>query len=1048
MSYRLSPEQHSSPAIDRGKTVHFTVDGKSYSGYAGDTLASALLANGVKLMGRSFKYHRPRGLFALDESEPNALFHHHGMPNTRASLIPLYDGLAVQSQNRWPSLESDIGSIAGKFSRWLPSGFYYKTFIGPQGFLSNATRWKFYEYFIRHAAGLGRAEPTEEPGFFEHMHVHPDLLVVGAGIAGITSAVAAARRGKRVLVIDMNPAPGGDALYSAPSEAESIDGHPLNEWVDALIGEFAATPGCTYLPNTTVTGVYDHSYAIATESVMDNVHPEQRDANEPVQRLWKIRATEILLATGALERPLLFANNDLPGVMLCETLRGLMVRFAVLPGRDIVIATNNDAGYRTAILAAEFGANITVIDARTEVDIDADALQRARTAGAVVRTDHTLVSAAGKKIVEGCTVRKNSDDEPDFLTADIIVSSGGFTPTIQLFAQSGGRTTFDEYWQSFLPGQASQPIICAGACGGRWGLNEAVVSAQEAVNMLYGADGLIQEIDEVAACPSFPAPAPIVPVDNWERTKQFVDLQNDVTVADIALADRENFQSVEHVKRYTTTGMATDQGKTSNILALSVLAALRGQPIGGHTTFRPPYMPLMFGAIAGPGRRDTFHITRHTPLYEEHVKLGAVFDNAGDWKRPFYYPAHPSETFNEAVQRECRIVRNDCGIFDASTLGKIDLRGSDAPWFLNMLYTNAFAKLPVGKCRYGLMLNENGTIMDDGVTSCIGENHYHMTTTSGGAAGVMSWMEQWFQTEWPTLDLRMTSTTEQWGVVVISGPRARAVLEQLCPLDGIELPFMTWHDLTIAGIPARVYRISFTGELTYEINVPANQAAALWQAFLGLENPPTPYGTETMHVLRAEKGYIVVGHDTDGTTTPADAGMAGIVSKKKDDFLGRRSLFRAAVDPEHNPDRYQLVGYLPTDTGFVPMEGAAILAENTPPKRGEVRKQVGYVTSAYMSSTMERSFGMAMVKNGSDLQGKTLYIPVRPANVGWLPFAKERVECKEIIITGTVFYDKEGARLQEPDTSAHTTNTSATDTSVPSATNTSVPPTDTSAPSP
>lgn len=973
-SNRLSQGGH----VNREKRIHFRYDNKTLEGYEGDTLASALLANGITLVARSFKYHRPRGIYTAGSEEPNALVQlesgAYTEPNRRATEVEIYEGLSATSQNCWPSVNFDLGAINAKVSRLLPAGFYYKTFMWP------ASLWTTYEKFIRKAAGLGKSPNAIDPDRYDKLHVHCDVLVVGAGPAGLQAALSAGRSGARVLLIDEKPLAGGALIGGR----EIIDGEPAIQWVEKAIEELSAMQEVTVLPRTTVTGYYDYNFLVANERVSEHKGPGK--SNEPKERLRKIRAKQVILATGSIERPLVFADNDRPGVMLASAIRTYINRFSVLPGRKIVLMTNNDSAYLTAIDAKEAGAEVTVIDIRPETQ--GQLIDQAKEKGINIVNNRTVTAVQfAANSIKGITTMTLTADGRDVsgstakMECDLIGVSGGWTPTVHLYSQAKGKLEYRDDLHCFVPKYRSQnnPGYEAGACKATWDLHGCLKEGAEAGAAAANAAGFANAVP--AEIPSVLEPRQsemrplwVLPTDHpigIGPKKHFHELHNDATVADIALAAREGFLSVEHLKRYTTTGMGTDQGKTSNVNALAVMAEIRQKTIPevGTTTFRPPYTPLTFGSIVGHDRRELFLQKRKTAMHPCHEKAGAVFEDVGDWKRPFYFP-RAGETMHQAVQRECLAARQTVGILDASTLGKIDIQGPDSKKLLNMVYTNAWNQLQPGRCRYGLMLDENGTVFDDGVTTCLAENHYHMTTTTGGAARVMGWLEEWLQTEWPSWEVYCTSVTEQWSVATITGPNARALLSELCdePLDEESFPFMSMKEFRVADMPARVFRISFTGDVAFEINVPARYGAALWNALMsaGEKYDICPYGTEAMHVLRAEKGFIIVGQDSDSTVTPLDLGMDWIVSKKKGDFLGRRSFARSDTS---RSDRKQLVGLLTEDPQFVLQEGAHVVAElkDKPPM-----DMLGHVTSSYMSPNVGRSIAMAMIKDGFNRKGQTL----------------------------------------------------------------------------
>ncbi len=990
--------------IDRDRPLGFRFNGRAYKGFAGDTLASALLANGLHLVGRSFKYHRPRGIVSAGPEEPNAIVQvgldPRTEPNIRATQLELVEGLIARSQHCWPSVEFDVGAINDKLSRLLPAGFYYKTFMWPSAF------WMKYEHFIRQAAGLGKAPGARDPDSYDKTNAHCDVLVVGAGPAGLAAALAASRGGARVILAEQDGQMGG-SLLSQPHE--TIDGKPALDWVaDALI-ELGRNPEVRLLPRTNAFAYYDHNYLAMAERVTE--HLEEKPGKLPRQRLWKVRAKQVVLATGAIERPLVFCDNDRPGIMLAGAYQTYLNRYAVRPGQRAVIFTNNDGAYGAALDLQRAGVTVAaIVDLRASPD--GRFSEQAEAAGLPILTEHAIIGTQGTKRVNQVTVAPVSADGREItgpgeaIACDLVLSSGGWNPTVHLFSQSKGSLAWDERQGCFLPDRPAQATHAAGACNGAFGLASCLRQGQAAgIAAAAPADFEVKEAGELPQASDHDfLPARwtwLVPSDKplGRRGKHFVDQQNDVTAADLKLALTEGYRSIEHIKRYTTTGMGTDQGKTGNVNAIGIVADELGLrlPEVGVTTFRPPYTPVTFGIFAGRDVDDLLDPIRKTPIHSWHESNGALFEDVGQWRRPWYYP-RGSESQHEAVQREVWACRDSLGILDASTLGKIDIKGKDAAELLNRVYTNAWSKLEVGRCRYGLMLGEDGMVMDDGVTTRLGDDHYLMTTTTGNAASVLSHLEEWLQTEWPELEVFLTSVTEQFATVSLSGPNARRLLAELTnniELSAGALPHMGVAQGTVAGIPARVFRISFTGECSFEINVPASYGLALWQAIVtaGEKYRITPYGTEAMHVLRAEKGYIIVGQETDGSVTPLDLGMDWIVSKTKD-FIGKRSLNRSDMA---KPDRKQLVGLLTEDPAEVLPEGAQLVDEvlARPPM-----PMIGHVTSSYMSPNLGRSIALALVKGGRARHGERLHASLADGKT---------ITCE---ITGPVFLDPEGERLR------------------------------------
>ena len=991
--------------VDRDRRFRFTFDGKSYPGLAGDSLASALLANGVHLAARSFKYHRPRGILTAGVEEPSALVQLETGgttdPNSRAPVVELYDGLRAASQNNWPTLSHDLGEVAQLAARLLPAGFYYKTFMWP------ARAWRYYEYVIRHAAGMGRAPAAPDPARYEKTYAHCDVLVVGAGPAGLAAALSAGRSGARVILVDEQNELGGALL----ADRAEIDGKPALDWVTGAAAALAAMDEVRVLTRTTAFAYYDHNYLALLERITDHLGPDaELPAGLPRQRLWKVRARRVVLATGAIERPLVFADNDRPGIMLAGAARTYLNRYGVKTGGRAVVLTNNDSAYLAASDLRAAGLSVTVADLRAD-GAAAPTAQAAAERGVEILTGQGIVETGGRRRVNAVKLGR-LDETPGVrilagrrIECDLVCMSGGWNPTTQLYTQSGGTLAFDQTIAAFVPDRATQPVVAAGACRGSFGLGDCLGEGDAAGIEAAAAAGFkaagrkprrpTASNREVAALlPVWLVPG-VRPVGRGG--KYFVDFQNDVTAADLDLAVRESYISVEHVKRYTTTGMGTDQGKTGNVNALALQARARGEaiPAVGATTARAPYTPVTFGGLAGRDIGALADPIRKSAMHGWHAQAGAVFEDVGQWKRPFYYP-RPGERMDQAVNREAEAVRDSLGILDATTLGKIDIQGADAAEFLNMIYTNGWKTLQPGRCRYGLMLHEDGFIFDDGVTARLAENHFLMHTTSTGAANVLAWLEEWLQTEWPALKVYCTSVTEQFAVANIAGPNAGRLLAELG--DDLELgaeafPHMSVRSGTVAGIPARVFRVSFTGEASYEINVAASYGLALWTALMaaGEKYAITPFGTECLHVLRAEKGYIMVGQDTDGTMTPADVGMGRMASTRKD-FLGRRSLVRPDMQ---RADRKQLVGLLTDDPREVLPEGAHV-AE--PDAAGPPTPHLGHVTSSYWSPNLGRSIAMAVIRDGFARMGDKLTVPLLDRRVA-------------ATVTGTVFYDPEGARL-------------------------------------
>ena len=994
--------------IDRARSIAFTFNKRSYEGHPGDTLASALLANGVALTGRSFKYHRPRGIMSAGVEEPSAIIQlgsgATSDPNCKATQIELHDGLVAASLNCWPSVQLDFGVLGNTLADLIPAGFYYKTFMWPR------RGWLAYEHFIRRAAGLGRAPTLPDPERYEKRFEHVDVLIAGGGPAGIAAALAAGRAGSRVLIADEQSEFGGQLLF----RRAEIDGKAAETWLADSLTELAAMPEVRMLQRSTVAGYYDHNFLTVLERVTDHLAPAASPTRSPRQILWKIRARQVVLATGAIERPLVFINNDLPGIMLAGAAQSYITRYGVRPGSRAVIFTNNDSAYPLATALADAGIALTAIVEAREGPVPL--AEECRRRGIEVLTRHAVIAAAGGQALREVTVAPLAADgsglagKASTIACDLLCVSGGWSPSVHLFSQSGGRVVYDEAKACFVPGRSVQAERSAGAAAAGFDLATCLAEGHAAGLAAAREAGFTG-----AATPAPHAvPESMTPIRAlWEipalpgarRGKKFVDIANDVTAADIALAAREGYRSVEHAKRYTTAGMGIDQGKTANVNALAILARETAGAIPeaisgvGTTTFRPPYTPVTMGALAGRHTGAFYDPVRKTPMSGWHEANGAVFEPVGRWRRPFYYP-RAGEEMESAIRRECLAVREGAGLLDASTLGKIDLQGDDVVTMLDRIYTNGWRSLAVGQCRYGLMLKDDGMVFDDGVTARIGEQHYLMTTTSGHADAVLSWLEEWLQCEWPDLDVWPTSVTTQWATLALAGPRSREVLAAA----GIDIdvsregcPYLSVRDAVVAGIPARIFRVSYTGELSFEINVAARHGLALWETLMaaGAAIGIAPIGTEALHVLRAEKGYIAVGHDTDGTVTPLDLGMGWIIDKTKPDFIGKRGLARSDLARK---GRRQLVGLLTEDPALVLPEGSQLVA--APPDRMPAPPvpMIGHVTSSYFSLTLGRSIALALLDGGLKRMGETVTV-VLPDRAVLAVIGKSR------------FYDLAGERL-------------------------------------
>ncbi len=987
--------------IDETYKVSFKFNGKTYYGFKGDTLASALLANDIHLVGRSFKYHRPRGIMTAGSEEPNAIVQLHKNtsrtePNVRATEIEIYDGLEASSQNCWPSVNFDIGGINNFFSPVLPAGFYYKTFMWPASF------WEKYEYFIRKSAGLGKSPTTPDPDIYEHRYIHCDVLIIGAGISGIMAAKVAAKNGFKTLLIDEKNYLGGETIYQ-DSEHFKVNNQTSGSWLDKEINEIKKIKNLEIKTRTSVAAFHGYNFLLARENLTDHLPIKQRNGKTR-QKLLKIRAKKVITATGSLERPLIFDNNDRPGILLSSAINKYASLFGVVCGEKNILFTNNDSAYETAANLFRKGISIeAIIDNREE--IDSKLIKESEKNNIKIYKGYTIVDTYGYKRVNKISIMQLSKDGQKVIGSKISIPcdclgvSGGWTPSVHLFTQSGGKLKFRDDDQVFIPNTYPSDQISIGSCNGDFTLDEILSNISKTLKEFLGVNKTGYENLEVQS--SFNKSKRniwLLPSDKIVgKIKSFVDFQNDATAKDIRLALREGFRSIEHVKRYTTTGMGTDQGKLGNMHALGIISEISGSKMGelGTTTFRPPYTPLTFGTIVGRNVGEYFDVYRKTPMHDWHVKNKAKFENVGQWKRAWYYPKN-NESMHDAVQRESKAARDSAGILDASTLGKIDIQGTDASEFLNRVYTNAWSKLDIGKCRYGLMLNEDGMVYDDGVTTRLNENHYIMTTTTGGAATVLGKLEDYLQTEWPELDVYLTSVTDHYATISVCGPKSKKIISQVIPnldLSDDNFPHMSFKDTKINKIKCRVMRISFTGEQSYEINVQANYGKSVWEKCMkaGKEFNITPYGTETMHLLRAEKGFIIVGQDTDATMTPIDLQMNWIVSKKKYDFIGKRSLYRSVT---MRNDRKQMVGLLTENPEEVLEEGAQIIANfNKSPV-----EMLGHVTSSYYSPNLKKSIALGFVRGGKNMMGQKLIIPMENKKI-------------TVTITDPIFLDKENKRL-------------------------------------
>ena len=998
----MNPQTHRAAQggrVDRSAPLAFTFDGVRYAGYRGDTLASALLANGVRLVGRSFKYHRRRGIFGAGAEEPNALVRvgvgARAEPNLKATRVELHDGLAAESQNRWPSLGFDVGGLGNVASRLLPAGFYYKTFMWPGSW------WMFYERFIRKAAGLGQAPVEPDPDRYDRRYAFCDVLVTGAGPAGLMAALTAARSGARVILADDAPVLGGSLLASTAT----IEGADPLDLVSRIGEELASCPNVRVLSRTTAFGYYDDNMIVAVERRAD--HVPAPPAHCARQRVWWIRAKEVVLATGAIERPLPFEDNDLPGVMLASAARTYAFQYGVRLGGRCVVFTNNDSAYEAIEPMLNTGTNvIAMVDAR-DGGPGGDALAVVQRFGIELIAGHVVMRAIGRRAVDGVEIRPLSSDGASVgddsrrMPCDLVCVSGGWNPTVHLFSQSRGRLRFDAERAAFVPGESVQRERSAGASRGLLRLSECLADGIAA-----GADAVRAAGFEAGPEPSCPAvqewgdEAPVrslwaVPLPSWRHGKRFVDLQNDVTVADIELAAREGYTSVEHLKRYTTLGMGTDQGRTSNVTGLAVLAATLGDdiPAVGTTTFRPPYSPVALGAIAGREVGADQAPVRRTPMHDWHAEHGATFVTVGPWMRARYY-LRRGESMMDAINREALHVRRSVGMVDVSTLGKIEVRGRDAGEFLHRVYINRIRNLRVGRCRYAFMLREDGFVLDDGTCTRIRDDEYYLTTGTGHAGVVMAHLERYAQTVWPDLDVHLTSVTDQWAGAAVAGPRSRDLLAAAC--DGAEvsneaLPFMGCMEATVAGAPVRIIRMTFSGEMACEVHCPADYGVHVWEALIaaGERFDVMPYGTEALGVLRIEKGHVVP-NELDGRTIPADFGFDRM--EKDEDFIGRRSLERFR---ESERKRRTFVGLVSENGEAVPRGGHLVWNPTAP----RPIPMLGHVTSSCYSPTLQRHIALALMDDAEDWKGKQLYA-ASPLTASFVP----------VRITDHVFIDPDNQR--------------------------------------
>jgi len=957
--------------IKRDKKISFKFNGKKYFGYKGDTLASALLANGVHLVGRSFKYHRPRGFIGAGVDEPNAKVQLYSgaktEPNAVATEVELVEGLVAKSQNCFPFVSFDFGAINNFLNKFFPAGFYYKTFMWPKNFW-----YKIYEPIIRRAAGLGVAPLKPDPDRYEHKYEYCDVLVIGSGPSGLASALSAAKNGARVILAEDKPRFGGSLL----TDEVTIGNKKGKDWANETVEELRSMPNVIIKNRSQVFGYYDHNMMVMFERTKD--HIEFYSKYKPRQKLWYIRAKEVIASTGSIERPLAFGNNDRPGIMLASAAKEYLKVYGVLIGKKPIIFTNNDSAYDTAIDFKKNGINPIVIDVRD--NSNSSVVKEAKSLNIDIRFSHAIANTKGYLRVNSATVGKLNEKKSDYekledISCDCICISGNWTPTVHLPSQSGNKLKFDEKIDAFIPNQPRQNESTVGSANGSFTLKK---SLEEGFNKGFDISNKITKKNIKSTIPASNERSNdehnkfwCMPLPKSKNYKRCVDFQNDVYVSDIELAIREGFRSIEHVKRYTTLGMATDQGKTSNLNGLQLVSNIEKKiiPEVGHTTFRPPYTPITIGAIVGREVGKHYRATRKSPMHLWHEKNNAVFVDAGLWLRPRYYKQE-NETLQQAAKREATNVRNNVGLCDVTSLGKIDIKGKDSAEFLNRVYTNAWMKLPIGKARYGVMLREDGIVFDDGTTTRISENHFHMTTTTAQAVNVLAHLEYYLQVVWPKLDVSVLSTTEQWAGAALAGPNSRNLLEKLFPNKDVSneaLPFMGYTEGDLLGVPARIFRISFSGELAYEINVESGYGVFMWEKIMeiGKEMDIEPYGTEALSTLRIEMGHVA-GSEIDGRTIPSDLSLDGMLSKKKD-FIGKRSLNRQAFV---EITREKIVGVIPLDKKTMIPEGSHLVLDSN---ASLPNLKLGHISASCWSVEHNNPFSLAILKNGKKMIGEKLY---------------------------------------------------------------------------
>ena len=952
------------------KKIKITFDGKSYSAYEGDTIASALLRNNIRLIGRSFKYHRPRGIYTCGIEEPNALvqiLNEHNEPNTRATVKRVYDGINISSQNRWPSLSFDIGAINNILSPIFSAGFYYKTFMGPKGF------WKkIYEPLIRRTAGLGKP-PKNFRSKSIHQNHNVDILIVGGGLNGLIAASKLIDTNYEVLLIEQDSFLGG--VLKNSNKVKSIAGKKTINWINETENSIIESKNIKILKNTLVTTYNFTNHLVAVE---DKFAGKKIDTNKSELTLHKIRTTNTILANGHIERFISFRNNDLPGVMLASSFEKYIHRYGVIPEEKPAIFTNNSSTFSLLKSLVELNCKpCAYIDSRKDNDIEDEIKKFLKQNDIPFYPNSEVEGCEGNKKVEKIYIREG--DTVSKINSSMLCTSGGFNPDIHLFTQSKGLVKWDEDIIAFKPDTPFQNTITLGSVSGNYNFTKVCSEIENKLSFL--------KIKELKLKIETNVPEKFSINELWETktikksnwAKSFIDLHNDVTTKDLRQAIKEGFDRIEHLKRYTTNSMGTDQGKISSINSLGIVSKILNKKIPevGTTTYRPPYAPLSFAAIAGRSTYEYYDPERKTPIHNWHIKNDAVFEDVGQWKRPWYFKSHKAETMHQAVQRESKQTRKTAGILDGSTLGKIEIKGGDALEFMNLMYTNPFTKMKPMTSRYALMLGEDGMIKDDGIICKINDKHFIATTTSGGAPKVLADMEEYLQTEWPHLQVYLNSITEQFTTFNISGPKSREIISKVfseVDFSNENFPFMTFKTFNYKNTQARIMRASFTGELGYEIYIAPNYGLELWEKIfeIGKVFDLVSYGTETMHLLRAEKGYVVIGQETDGTVTPIDINFSWMIGKKKKDFIGKRSLTRSDTVRE---DRKQLVGIVPLDKSQFIEEGQHIVECKTLPKKIKTPvPYLGHITSSYHSPNLNHCISMALIKRGSKLMGAKFFV--------------------------------------------------------------------------